>query len=612
MGTLLTSCDSWVPKDIKLETAALEIAKGAQNTLVIAGPGAGKTELLAQRACFLLQTNSCSYPKRILAVSFKKDAASNLSERIEKRCGKELAGRFESMTFDSFAKTILDRFYNVLPEKYRPNPDYLVDTNNALLQRAFSLAGYYNMRLNSRDAKPQIPSKVMQMMLHGDPENDFRPALTFNLISRLSNYLLIENELLVRAIQATYSHVFLDEFQDTTTIQYELVKTCFQNSGTILTAVGDSKQRIMMWAGAIPNVFEQYINDFSAKEELLLMNHRSAPKLITLQKCLYEDLNETVVDIIPNQRWKEDDGLAELHYFNNQIDESEFIRSTIKDLLAEGVRPNDICILVKMLPDQYANSLIGAIPDTQISIRNEVIYQDLLKEDLTKIIIATLYCSLKTDDPRTYIYLQDIELLLKSIDIDEIEKYNLQLQKLSMFLNSIQQAFEGIDGISYDKFNKFAELINNVTIYFGEKEIKNSFLQYQNADYFEEIKKKIIELLWQDYIYYLDWEKAINSFNGEYSIPVMTIHKSKGLEFDTTFFLGLEDNAFSSFASQKQEDTCTFFVAISRAKRNLYFTTSAERTTLIRNSGKQSITNIKPLYNTLHKSQIVKTENHIN
>nr|WP_261769622.1 3'-5' exonuclease [Paenibacillus xylanexedens] len=64
-----------------------------------------------------------------------------------------------------------------------------------------------------------------------------------------------------------------------------------------------------------------------------------------------------------------------------------------------------------------------------------------------------------------------------------------------------------------------------------------------------------------------------------YSIPVMTIHKSKGLEYDTVIFLGLEDDAFWSFNTQKIEDMCAFFVALSREKKQCFFTFSASRET---------------------------------
>lgn len=70
--------------------------------------------MLAQRADFLLRTGACRYPKRILAISFKVDASSNLKERVKRRCGSELASRFDSYTFHAFAKRIIDRFRPVL------------------------------------------------------------------------------------------------------------------------------------------------------------------------------------------------------------------------------------------------------------------------------------------------------------------------------------------------------------------------------------------------------------------------------------------------------------------------------------------------------------------
>ncbi|MGJ8863282.1 UvrD-helicase domain-containing protein, partial [Salmonella enterica subsp. enterica serovar Kentucky] len=63
------------------------------------GPGAGKTEMLAQRADFLLRTGTCRYPKRLLAISFTVDARKNGMERLQRRCGQEWASRLDSSTF---------------------------------------------------------------------------------------------------------------------------------------------------------------------------------------------------------------------------------------------------------------------------------------------------------------------------------------------------------------------------------------------------------------------------------------------------------------------------------------------------------------------------------
>lgn len=105
----------WTPVDgFDLEKATLEAVKSDYNLLVTAGPGSGKTELLAQRASFLLETATCVHPRKILAISFKRDAAKNLHERVTTRCGSALAKRFVSLTYDGFAKSLLDHFWKAL------------------------------------------------------------------------------------------------------------------------------------------------------------------------------------------------------------------------------------------------------------------------------------------------------------------------------------------------------------------------------------------------------------------------------------------------------------------------------------------------------------------
>ena len=605
------SADKWIAQGITLEDAALETVKSIENTLVIAGPGAGKTELLAQRACFLLQTNTCACPKRILAVSFKKDAASNLSDRVQKRCGKELARRFESMTFDAFSKEILDRFYLSLPAEYQPASNYLIDSNGSLLRLAYQLAGLGDIRINPKNTKHLIPKSVMKIMLKGDVRNDFSPALTFSIISRIVNYLLKCNPLIIQALRATYSHVFLDEFQDTTQVQYELVKTCFQTPEVTLTAVGDKKQRIMIWAGALNNAFEQFVSDFLAIEKTMVMNHRSAPSLITLQKSLYKDLNAADVDILPSSKWQPDEGDAYLHCFNTQEEEAIFIKDRIKGLLDEGVNPRDICILAKHSIDQYAASIIGTIPGKDIATRNESVYQDLLKEDLSQILLATLYCSLKADNPDAYVYVQDIFFLLKSIEIDEDNTViNLAHSRLVDFFDSVNPTILSIRDTRPEDFTAFSDLISTILDFFDGQLVKDYFPQYQNGTYFADTKQLFIDLLWSEYLKTKDWVTALAEFEGINSVPVMTIHKSKGLEFDTVFFIGLEDNAFFSYKSQKNEETCAFFVAISRAKRELHITVSANRSTLTRNAGIQKIQTIKPFYDAIKESGTVEILDH--
>src|SRR5262245_4322223 len=115
----------WQPVGIdELEPNALDVVRSTDNRSVIAGPGSGKTELLAQRACYLLQCGVAPVPQRILAISFKRDAAFNLAARVRARTHPELSHRFDSFTFDAFSKGLLDRFGQALPKAWRPTPNY--------------------------------------------------------------------------------------------------------------------------------------------------------------------------------------------------------------------------------------------------------------------------------------------------------------------------------------------------------------------------------------------------------------------------------------------------------------------------------------------------------
>src|SRR5688500_6356972 len=114
--------EDWRPQDVAdLEPRAWEALRETERSvLVTAGAGAGKTEFLAQKASYLLGTGLCPTPKRILSISFKRDAARNLSERVALRCPPERARRFNSFTFDAFAKSLVDRFGAAIPPPFTP------------------------------------------------------------------------------------------------------------------------------------------------------------------------------------------------------------------------------------------------------------------------------------------------------------------------------------------------------------------------------------------------------------------------------------------------------------------------------------------------------------
>ncbi|HCU2608733.1 TPA: ATP-dependent helicase [Clostridioides difficile] len=611
------SKEDWSPAaGFRLEVEAMNTVINDKNTLVVAGPGAGKTELLAQRACFLLETNTCRYPKKILAISFKKDAAENLKERLELRCGKELASRFESKTYDAFAKEIVDRFRNSLDEAYRPLNNYNIAENRDV-RRAFEIAGL-NFRGNQTEFNKVYGNKLSinklplhtdfvdkifidawNVLLKGNKDTNFVSSLTFGMISRLAEYLIRTNRYIKKAIEMTYSHVFLDEFQDTKSIQYDLVKACFFKTETIITAVEDGKQRIMLWAGARKSIFEDFQNDFLSQKRTLIMNHRSAPRLVEIQKAMYNSLNEEAIDLKTNEKWNYEDGEVYLRLFEDYIKEADILSEEIVELVETGIEINEICILVKQSVDIYSKEIINKLSERNIKARNEAMYQEILKEDIIKTLVSLFRLSLSDRNPDDWDYIYDILGELYGID----EGYNPKI--LNDFITKVELMINDLKvNLNITDEKQFSDLVDSKVEYISYEKFASKFQKYKSKDYFDDLVDKFKKLVWIEYNETKDWIKAIDNFEGKNSIPIMTIHKSKGLEYDTIFFVGLEDSAFWNFKNQPDEDRCAFFVALSRAKRRIDFTFSLDRPAGFSNSQKHYC--INEFYELFDNTEIVK------
>lgn len=581
----------WTPSgEITLEENATTSVKTEKNVLVVAGPGAGKTELLAQKTGYLFQTNICTYPQKILAISFKTDAAANLKERIESRYGKEYAIRFSSLTYDAFAKKILDQFRNALPEELCPNKDYIIGDKKTI-DEAFKKAGYLNPRGLSPSrlavyyenviATTTLPlsggsigSNVWKLLISGFDDNP--SCLTFKMISMLAINIFSTNPYVLRGLQATYSHIFLDEFQDTTSLQYDLVKIGFYNSNSKITAVGDNKQRIMGWAGARKTIFEDFQQDFNAMKIPLLMNHRSAPRLVDLQKLMYASLQVDLVDLRTSTKWKKNDGDIKLYISENEDLEAKYLVADIAGKVSNGVSLKDICILVKQLPGNYVDTLLTVLTAYGIKARIETEYQELLKEFIVLLVLNTLKVSIIRRSPKEWEYVNKAMEELKGIE--PTERPDVYYQEHIDLVNFLNLTSEKLD-INITETD-FKELIKNIVQFYDVEKIKALYPIYAQGNYFENTVSKMIDLLWKEFKECNNWRLSIENFQGLYSIPIMTIHKSKGLEYTAVYVVGLEDGAFWNFKNQPEEDRCAFFVALSRAKEYLSFSFCALRRNL--------------------------------
>ncbi|WP_153848793.1 UvrD-helicase domain-containing protein [Sphingobacterium paramultivorum] len=609
--------NEWIPADgMDLEKNAFKVATTIENNLVVAGPGAGKTELLAQKACFLLQTNTCKFPHKVLAISFKRDAAYNLKERVKLRCGDELSKRFDSLTFDSFAKQLLDRFKQALPAEYRIQPEY-----DIVLGDQFILALYESEDINYFNTTdrntiiqlhnaqlPHSSNNLAETIRHNVWQKMIQQSkLSFTMLMRLAEYVINTNPKIKKYLQQTYHFVFLDEFQDTTEIQYDLFKSCFLDSQTAYTAVGDDKQRIMMWAGARETVFEDFIADANATRIPLNMNFRCAPRLVTLLNHLTSNLLGKDDFATPSPKWKAEQGECYFWVFENPEYEMKILFREIQNWInKDGINPRDICILVKQQLAQYVGDLINYFNENGIKARDENKLQDILTQEVCIYIINILYAIFqkKAGEAKQVAF-----AFLSNLHTELEDEQLLKLQNtLSFFIKKKQNEYRK-NTLNEEQINT---LIDEIIDFAGKDRIRASFPSYRNIAEFNRTTTSLKEAFIKDYnTAKSNMILALDMLVGKNTIPVMTIHKSKGLEYHTVIFIGLEDGAFWSFQQQPDEDKCAFFVALSRAKERVVFTFSKQRVGRF-GLQNQSITKIKVILEELQKSSIVKISERTN
>nr|WP_275298195.1 ATP-dependent helicase [Halomonas campisalis] len=507
----------------------MRAAKEQVHSLALtAGPGAGKTEMLAQRADFLLRTGTCRYPKRILAISFKVDASSNLKERVKHRCGSDLASRFDSYTFHAFAKRIIDRFRLIL-------------TGEDALDAGYKIA----------DRKP----------------GSSRSLIEFSDLVPLAIQILQKSEIARNAIRQTYSDVFLDEFQDCTNLQYKLLKLAFQDTSIRLTAVGDTKQKIMGWAGALDGIFQAFSADFAAIPLNMYRNFRSKPRLLRLQNEIIRVLDPA--SVMPDEQLAGDEGEVHAWRFEDSRKEAEYIADLIDGWIkTEQLPPAEIAILIRIQLDLYADHLMAALEARGIPYRNEQQIQDITVEPAARLIVDYLSCLYGQREPKAWIRLMNQLVPFADEDVQsnarkDLDRLIKEQRKEAAIAALFAEPFSGW----WEFFRAFLKQISLETLVALSPD-------YETHDRLNEVvrstKARINELLKTE----SDLPKALGRFSDDQAVRILTIHKSKGLEFDSVIIMAVENEIF--FGDQ-DENRCAFFVGVSRAKRQLVLTHADRR-----------------------------------
>ncbi|HIF5656364.1 ATP-dependent helicase [Vibrio parahaemolyticus] len=530
--------DIWVPKDgLTFDDKSLEIIQSNANLAVWAGPGAGKTEILAQKACFLLETELCEWPFSILSISRKREAASNLKERVQLRCGNELSERFHSFTIEAFTKSIVDRFMCVLPKHRQPNSDYEITGGSS----------------------------------------NFPKSLNFDHITSIALEICNTSSDLMASLRVAYKYVFIDEFQDLNGVQYEFVKALFCNTESVVTVVGDSKQAIMKFARALPDGFYRFERDFNAELKVIYSNFRATAELKAYLNCLgslWWPINDKSSSPQTQTTALNPNDYAILIYHDEEHEAEQLALRIAQWINEDGIKPDDIAVLFRInSSNNYGYHISNALLKYGVLSFDETAMQDHLSEPLGKIVVSFLTLLTRTRDIPSWECLRDL-YLYSHPRCGRYEDYELStlLYYISNVRDVMQDKAFGVEQIR--------EVTNQFIDEFFCEHLGHAWSQYGHKAFVTETINGVLSELEKARLKTASWADAVDLISGVNAVRMMTIHKSKGAEFEAVILLGFEDFPFFRFGmshSKLDEERSTVFVALSRAKSRLLVSSAKRR-----------------------------------
>ncbi|MCL2862381.1 MAG: UvrD-helicase domain-containing protein, partial [Firmicutes bacterium] len=355
-----------MPYDLKQlneeQLAPVLDAEGA--LLVTAGAGSGKTRLLTHRIAHLIKDKGI-YGSKILAITFTNKAAAEMKERVQQMLG-ESSGAWIS-TFHSMCVSFLRKF----GEELGYNKNFSIYSETEKERAIKKILKDKNSDIQKEDVK-DIIYHISEAKTHGySPDDYYDENMHVEGIEQIRDtYILYEEDLkksnaldfddllnkayilLCTISQAReyysnrFQYIHVDEFQDTNTTQYKLVKILASVHKNILL-VGDEDQSIYAWRGASIENIKRFIDDFDPKIYKLEQNYRSSKKILELANRLILQNNSRIKKTL----WTDNPEGENIEHNSapSEADEAFFVLKKIKELMKEyDLDYNDFAILVRL------------------------------------------------------------------------------------------------------------------------------------------------------------------------------------------------------------------------------------------------------------------------
>ncbi len=610
--------------------------------LILAGAGSGKTRVLTTRIANLVHNGANPYS--IMAVTFTNKAAKEMRERLGKILGDDTVKKMWVGTFHSICGRILR--YDI--DKYKTEEGQSWDSNfviydetdsNTIIKNAIKklnlddkiyapklvktvisnaknkMQNAYAFQTKARDYKSE---KIASIYEEYEKELILNNALDFDDMLLITVKLLENNSEVREKYFSRFSHILVDEFQDTNPSQYSLIKSIYTNNlseteleGRSLCVVGDVDQSIYSWRGADFKIILNFQNDFRNTTLIKLeQNYRSVATI--LEAANYVILNNS--QRIDKNLYSNMGKGEKIEHFEaiNESNEANYIASKIESLKTDDKSWEDFAVLYRTNSQSRAieEALIAkGLPYKMVGglkfydrkeIKDIIAYLKLIYnpndgQSLKRIINvpkrgigATTVKKLETIAQS-----QDLSLFNIITNIDEYDDFNSSTKlKLKDFANTILKLIDfskvtlelnEIIGFIIEQSGYLKELKEDENKIEAQSRIENLQELINVAKAFEpqEDDNLLGEFLSQVALV-SDLDSVKNENENDESITLMTLHSAKGLEFDTVFIAGMDEGIFPHSRSlndnsEMEEERRLMYVGITRAKQKLFLTNAKSR-----------------------------------
>tara|TARA_B100000700_G_C15052048_1_gene860790 strand:+ start:1743 stop:3671 length:1929 start_codon:yes stop_codon:yes gene_type:complete len=613
----MTPLDSMNPAQREAITLSPDVSN-IKDILIVAGAGSGKTRVVVNRIAYLMSEHRV-HPGHIVGLTFTRKAAKEMSARLSSMVN---AGRHVKLcTFHTLAADLIRgassehieiiddtdqkrMIKNILKEKdllstFKPKDfiEWLSSQRNQCIDPEVALESDSEDITLLRDIAKDYRTTKRNLGRHGVSDFD-------DLLEK-AYFMLRDNEGIRKRIQARWRYLFVDEYQDTNTLQFRFLEL-LRGPRTQRCMVGDEDQLIYAWRGAdIGYIMRSYFASLKSEETHCVMlntNYRCSGSILSLANAIIAENEQRTGKELDAHKPK--GAPVQVCEFYSPSEEGDFVADWIEDHAGRNIDYGEMAILVRQnrLARDVERAMIKS--GTPYVMHNGVAMFDSLEVKLLMNLLLLAHM------PSESFYLQGV---LSSIKVGvgvgdagflkyakekppeqdwlSFAQSHKTLSKKSNFidlLHFVDQAGEHLASGALEIAAQFLVREMDLMRFFKEEERENRSetvnvcLQVMN-DYEHEaslrnVKPNIIDFQEQRLL-----NDALVDKMERGAVNIMTVHKSKGLEFKAGVILGMEDGVFPSgnpdefFAQDFEEDRRLAYVAITRFMENLLVTRSRNR-----------------------------------